>query len=64
MYPILQTAKSNGANPDAYLTGTLSRIAAGHPISHLRTVALGLPILDPRGPRLITADTGRVRRDA
>jgi transposase len=35
MYPILQTAKSNGANPDAYLTGTLSRIAAGHPISRI-----------------------------
>ena len=35
MYSILQTAKLNGANPQAYLTDTLSRIAAGHPISRI-----------------------------
>jgi glyoxylase-like metal-dependent hydrolase (beta-lactamase superfamily II) len=29
MYSILQTAKLNGINPQAYLTDTLSRIAAG-----------------------------------
>ena len=33
MYSILHTAKLNGVNPEAYLTDTLSRIAAGHPIS-------------------------------
>jgi transposase len=35
MYSILQTAKLNGVNPQAYLTDTLSRIAAGHPISRI-----------------------------
>ena len=33
MYSILQTAKLNGGNPEAYLTDILSRNAAGHPIS-------------------------------
>lgn len=35
MYSILQTAKLNGVNPHAYLTDTLSKIAAGHPISRI-----------------------------
>jgi transposase len=35
MYSILQTAKLNGAKPQAYLTDTLSWIAAGHPISRI-----------------------------
>jgi transposase len=35
MYSILQTAKLNGVNPQAYLTATLARIAAGHPISRI-----------------------------
>jgi transposase len=35
MYSILQTAKLNGVNPEAYLTDTLARIAAGHPISRI-----------------------------
>ena len=35
MYSILQTAKLTGANPQAYLTDTLYRIAAGHPISRI-----------------------------
>ncbi len=35
MYSILQTAKLNGLNPEAYLTDTLSRIAAGHPINRI-----------------------------
>jgi transposase len=35
MYSILQTAKLNGANPQAYLTDTLSQIAAGQPISRI-----------------------------
>ena len=35
MYSILQTAKLNGANPQAYLTDTLSQIAAGHPIRRI-----------------------------
>jgi transposase len=35
MYSILQTAKLNGTNPEAYLTDTLSRIAAGHPINRI-----------------------------
>jgi transposase len=35
MCSILQTAKLNGVNPEAYLTDTLSRIAAGHPINRI-----------------------------
>jgi transposase len=35
MYSILQTAKLNGVNPQAYLTDTLTRIAAGHLISRI-----------------------------
>jgi hypothetical protein len=35
MYSILQTAKLNGVNPEAYLTDTLSKIAAGHPINRI-----------------------------
>ena len=35
MYSILQTAKLNGVNPEAYLTDTLSQIAAGHPINRI-----------------------------
>jgi transposase len=35
MYSILQTAKLNGINPEAYLTDIFSRIAAGHPISRI-----------------------------
>lgn len=32
---ILQTAKLNGLNPEAYLTDTLTRIADGHPINRI-----------------------------
>jgi transposase len=35
MYSILQTAKLNGANPEAYLTDTLASIAVGHPINRI-----------------------------
>ena len=35
MYSILQTAKLNDINPEAYLRDTLDRIANGHPISHV-----------------------------
>jgi len=35
MYSILQTAKLNGVNPEAYLIDTLAKIAAGHPISRI-----------------------------
>jgi transposase len=35
MYSILQTAKLNRANPEAYLTDTLTRIADGHPINRI-----------------------------
>jgi hypothetical protein len=35
MYSILQTAKLNGLNPEAYLTDTLARIADGHPINRI-----------------------------
>ena len=32
---IVQTAKLNGVNPEAYLCETLTRIADGHPINRL-----------------------------
>jgi hypothetical protein len=35
MYTIMQTAKLNGLNPEAYLTDTLTRIADGHPINRV-----------------------------
>jgi transposase len=35
MYSILQTAKLNELNPEAYLRSTLDRIANGHPINQL-----------------------------
>ncbi len=62
MYSILQTAKFNGVNPQAYLTDTLSRIAAGHPINRISEL---MPwAFRPRDQtrRLITADTERLPR--
>ncbi|HEV3116057.1 MAG TPA: IS66 family transposase [Gemmataceae bacterium] len=35
MYTIVQTAKLNGINPEAYLRDTLAKIAEGHPINRL-----------------------------
>jgi hypothetical protein len=35
MYSILQTAKLNDVNPQAYFTNTLTRIADGHPINRI-----------------------------
>jgi transposase len=35
MYSILQTAKLNHLNPEAYLADTLTRIATGHPINRI-----------------------------
>ena len=35
LYTIVQTAKLNGVNPEAYLRDTLTRIAQGHPISRI-----------------------------
>ncbi len=35
MYSIMQTAKLNGVNPEAYLRDTLTKIADGHPISRI-----------------------------
>jgi transposase len=35
IYSILQTAKLNAVNPEAYLTYTLARIADGHPINRI-----------------------------
>jgi len=34
-YKIMQTAKLNGVNPEAYLRETLTKIAEGHPISRI-----------------------------
>jgi hypothetical protein len=35
MYTIVQTAKLNGLNPEAYLHNTLAKIAEGHPINRI-----------------------------
>jgi hypothetical protein len=35
MYTIVQTAKLNGVNPEAYLRDTLAKIAEGHPINRI-----------------------------
>ena len=35
MYTIIQTAKLNGLNPEAYLRDTLAKIANGHPINRI-----------------------------
>ena len=35
IYTIVQTARLNGINPEAYLTDILTKIAAGHPINRL-----------------------------
>ena len=35
MYSILQSAKLNGVNPQAYLSDTIARIADGHPINRI-----------------------------
>ena len=35
IYTIVQTAKLNGVNPEAYLRNTLTKIAEGHPINRI-----------------------------
>jgi transposase len=35
MYTIVQTAKLNGVNPEAYLRDILAKIAEGHPINRI-----------------------------
>jgi len=35
IYTIVQTARLNGANPEAYLKDVLTRIAEGHPINRI-----------------------------
>jgi transposase len=35
IYTIIQTAKLNGVNPEAYLKNTLTKIAEGHPINRI-----------------------------
>ena len=60
MYSILQTAKLNGVNPEAYLTDTLAKIAAGHPINRISELMPWVYRSNPRGRRLITPDTGRL----
>jgi len=35
LYTVLETAKLNGLDPEAYLAGVIDRIAKGHPINRL-----------------------------
>ena len=64
MYSILQTAKLNGVNPEAYLTDTLSQIAAGHPINRIsELMPWTLPVPARQDRRLITANTGRLPKN-
>jgi transposase len=49
MYSILQTAKLNSVNPEAYLTDTLAKIADGHPINRIAELmpwAYQIPVAD------------------
>jgi hypothetical protein len=56
MYSIPQTAKLDGVNPHAYLTDTLSRVAAGHLISRIsKLMPWAFPSPPPRSCCLITA---------
>ncbi len=36
IYTVLQSAKLNGLDPEAYLTDVIDRMAKGHPINTLR----------------------------
>jgi hypothetical protein len=48
-------------NPEAYLTDTLSKIAAGHPINRISELMPSeLPFPRRRDRPLITANTGRL----
>jgi transposase len=63
MYSILQTAKLNGVNPEAYLTDTLAKIATGHPISRIsELMPRAYCTQNAENRRLITPDTRRLRR--
>jgi transposase len=44
VYTIVQTAKLNGINPEAYLRDTLRRIAEGHPINRIDELMPWVPI--------------------
>ena len=44
--PVLESAKLNGLDPEAYLAGVVDRIAKGHPISRLNDFLPGIG----RGP--------------
>ncbi len=35
LYTVLETAKLNGLDPEAYLASTIDRMAKGHPINRL-----------------------------
>jgi transposase len=35
LYTVLETAKLNGLDPEAYLTGVIDRMVKGHPINRL-----------------------------
>lgn len=45
MYTIVQTAKLNGVNPEAYRHDTLKKIAEGHPINRIGEL---MPCHSPR----------------
>jgi len=48
LYTIVQTAKLNGMNPEAYLRDTLAKIAEGHPISRINELMPGQRKLELR----------------
>jgi hypothetical protein len=58
MYTIVQTAKLNGVNPEAYMHDALTKIAHGHPDQpHRRTAT----VEDRQQRRDLTAGAKRLR---
>src|SRR6266852_8503088 len=52
LYTVLESAKLNGLDPEAYLADVIDRMAKGHPINRLGTPAHPYQASSPRRPGL------------